>query len=198
MDLVVSFLGNRHYKNLCVLAGVAEEPLKNEYVRFTEEFSTPNGVKDYFVEIGQPAFVETHFANVLDLMFNATKLRRCGFLFQPSEHMLELEVKEQQQLAEVTLELIRNMWAEEWLTSLLWCYRPPYCFASLLSSSVEVQQETLRRLQTLWVTLATAELEFPGLLMGRLLSERALVAQISYLQGDLDRSVRVRLPTRAP
>ena len=154
---MTSFLSRRYNRNLCVILGGVEDPIRCEYERFVSEFATPRGALEYHCKLAQETYIQDYVNKVVGVIYKIEELQRWGFRATADKHLHPLDVQEQTDLAETAMDLVRHMWTQECWTCLLFSERPHYCLASLLSPDASIVKAALAKLQRLFEVLSAAE-----------------------------------------
>jgi len=132
---------------------------RNRCLRQCKAFNTADGVREWHVNASRGTFLREYLKDVLLTLTDQQVLREIGFNLNTSRAANGGDsLKEDTYLASVMSDLARRMFAMEYNSMLLYRFRPPYCFAALVSSEAADVSQCLDELKTLWAKLLEAEL----------------------------------------
>ncbi|CAE7547735.1 SLC38A1 [Symbiodinium sp. CCMP2592] len=121
--------------------------------RQTKAFTEPDGVLNWHIQTSLGSFMTEYLSSVLETLCDAELLTRIGF----SREALNGDAKEDEYLANTMTQLACKMYYQEWVCMQLYCHRPPYCFAKLISRKPEEARAALMEMKALWDQLTNAE-----------------------------------------
>ena len=187
ITMVTGFLHNEHTVSLSQVLCECDSVLRAEHEKIVTEFSTPAGVLDYHIEMSLGRFV--YLNGLVALWHDTQKLLEMGFVMeQPG---FEADEKQQQDLTESAVAVVRAYWSTEYLCMLLYT-SPPWMFAPLLSPSEPVRRACMQRVQQLWAVLLAAEVAaadrswLQGFLAGLLWPRSTLVREVFICLQETD------------
>eukprot|EP00971_Amphidinium_carterae_P241149 4787549-Amphidinium_carterae.2 len=156
IHMAAFFLADRHCRSLAVMIGDLERPLLEACKRHAEACTSPWGSRVWYIKqcIGDV----THVKEMAQMLCNRLALSGWGFqlgwgaLQLPADVMRDNDAK-----AAAAVLIMRKVAALELVSTSMFMWRPPYCFAGLLSDDADVRHTCTERLKLIYAALEVLE-----------------------------------------
>eukprot|EP00971_Amphidinium_carterae_P053754 1058577-Amphidinium_carterae.1 len=156
VHMAAFFLADRHCRALAVMMGELEQPVLQASKRHALACQTPWGSREWYIK---QCYGDTqHVREMVQLLCNRLVLPSWGFQLGWGALNLPEDVrKENDSKSAAALLIMRKVSALELVTCSMLMWRPPYCFAGLLSSDPHVQEVCTQRLKEIYKALEMLE-----------------------------------------
>eukprot|EP00971_Amphidinium_carterae_P163507 3242238-Amphidinium_carterae.1 len=152
------------------MTGCLGRPLAHAHARHIRMLATQSGAVQWHVEVAVNGGVDEYLSEVALMLENVAMVQEVGLKTRTRvSHPNEAEKKEENTIAELTVEYWRSLLAIDFLSMLQYTERPPFMFAALLHTDASSKNACLARCQVLFQVMSEAEASAESYVRGYLL-----------------------------
>eukprot|EP00971_Amphidinium_carterae_P058627 1159340-Amphidinium_carterae.1 len=169
------------------MTGCLGRPFAHAHARHIRMLATQSGALQWHCEVAAEGGVDEYLSGTALMLESADMVREVGLKTRTMvTHPNDAEKREENTIAELTVEYWRSLLAIDFLSMLQYTERPPFMFAALLHTELSVKVSCLAKCQVLFEVLTEAESSNQS-------SVRSYLLDLLWPRSQLSRHVLVSL-----